>query len=109
MLLIYIYNVINILLLPLYMVLIFIRIIKAKDNWISFKQRLGFTFAQKFPGKLLWIHAASVGESMVAITLIRALSASYPKYSFLVTTGTLSSAQILEKSLPQMLYINLLL
>ena len=101
MLLIYIYNVINILLLPLYMVLIFIRILKAKDNWISFKQRLGFTCAQRLPGKLLWIHAASVGESMVAITLIRALSVSYPKYNFLVTTGTLSSAQILEKSLPQ--------
>jgi len=83
------------------MVLIFIRIIKAKDNWISFKQRLGFTCAQRLPGKLLWIHAASVGESMVAITLIRALSVSYPKYNFLVTTGTLSSAQILEKSLPQ--------
>ena len=101
MLLIYIYNVINILLLPLYMVLIFIRILKAKDNWISFKQRLGFTCAQRLPGKLLWIHAASVGESMVAITLIRALSVSYLKYNFLVTTGTLSSAQILEKSLPQ--------
>lgn len=101
MILIYIYNVINILLLPLYMVLIFIRIIKAKDNWISFKQRLGFTCAQRLPGKLLWIHAASVGESMIAITLIRALSVSYPKYNFLVTTGTLSSAQILEKSLPQ--------
>jgi len=101
MLLIYLYNVINILLLPLYMILIFIRIIKAKDSWISFKQRLGFACAQRLPGKLLWIHAASVGESMVAITLIRALSALYPKYNFLVTTGTLSSAQILENSLPQ--------
>ncbi len=170
MLLIYLYNAINILLLPLYILLIFIRIIKAKDNWSSFKQRLGFAskqrlFREHIPfsslnqtldssevlleipfkegsgirllsklaneeqmhhsvlkvredlstgmttqlplvvefGKqsIVWIHAASVGESMVAITLIRALSVSYPKYNFLVTTGTLSSAQILEKSLPK--------
>jgi 3-deoxy-D-manno-octulosonic-acid transferase len=95
------YNAINLLLLPLYILLLFVRIIKAKDNWISFKQRLGFACKQRLAGKLLWIHAASVGESMVAITLIRALSTLYPKYNFLVTTGTLSSAQILEKSLPQ--------
>ena len=95
------YNAINLLLLPLYILLLFVRIIKAKDNWISFKQRLGFACKHRLAGKLLWIHAASVGESMVAITLIRALSALYPKYNFLVTTGTLSSAQILEKSLPQ--------
>ena len=94
------YNAINLLLLPLYILLLFVRIIKAKDNWISFKQRLGFAGKHRLAGKLLWIHAASVGESMVAITLIRALSALYPKYNFLVTTGTLSSAQILEKSLP---------
>ena len=95
------YNAINLLLLPLYILLLFVRIIKAKDNWISFKQRLGFACKHRLAGKLLWIHAASVGESMVAITLIRALSALYPKYNFLVTTGTLSSAQILEKFLPQ--------
>lgn len=100
MLLIYIYNVINIILLPLYILLIFARIIKVKDNWASFKQRLGFANAQRLPGKFLWLHAASVGESMVAITLIKALSALHPKHNFLVTTGTLSSAQILEKSLP---------
>jgi len=94
------YNAINLLLLPLYILLLFVRIIKAKDNWISFKQRLGFAGKHRLEGKLLWIHAASVGESMIAITLIRALSALYPKYNFLVTTGTLSSAQILEKSLP---------
>jgi len=95
------YNAINLLLLPLYILLLLVRIIKAKDTWTSFKQRLGFTCKHRLAGKLLWIHAASVGESMVAITLIRALSALYPKYNFLVTTGTLSSAQILEKSLPQ--------
>jgi len=47
------------------------------------------------------MHAASVGESMVAITLTNALSAIYPKANFLITTGTLSSAKILEKSLPK--------
>ena len=44
--------------------------------------------------------AASVGESMVAITLTNAINNIYPNVHFLITTGTLSSAKILEESLP---------
>jgi 3-deoxy-D-manno-octulosonic-acid transferase len=101
MVLIYLYNIINLLLLPIYILLIFIRIARGKDTLLSFKQRLGFACQIRPSGKILWIHAASVGESMIAVTLIRALSLLHPKYNFLVTTGTLSSAQMLEKNLPK--------
>lgn len=64
------------------------------------KERLGF-FTKKRPQcPLIWLHAASVGESMIAITLVNAISNKHPGYQFLVTTATLSSANILDKSLP---------
>lgn len=100
MFLVYIYNLLNIVLFPLYILLFFIRIFKKKDNWNSLKERLGFFTKKRPDGTLIWLHAASVGESMIAITLVNAISAKYPGYKFLVTTATLSSANILDKSLP---------
>ncbi|MDP5110718.1 MAG: 3-deoxy-D-manno-octulosonic acid transferase [Rickettsiaceae bacterium] len=63
-------------------------------------QRLGVIEVKRPKGKLIWMHAASVGESMVAVTLTNALNSLYPDINFLITTGTLSSAKILETSLP---------
>lgn len=98
--LIHIYNILNIILLPLYLIIGLIRVIKKKDNIYSLSQKFGFNKPIRPPGKLIWIHAASVGESMIAITLFNALSQHKSNYHFLITTGTLSSAQILAKSLP---------
>lgn len=98
---IFLYNIANLILYPIYCLILFIRILKNKDNAQSAIQRLGVIEAKKPKGKLIWIHAASVGESMVAITLTKALKNLYPKINFLITTGTLSSAKILEKSLPK--------
>ncbi len=95
-----IYNIINILILPLYFLLLFIRILKKKDTINSALQRIGFITYPKRYDNLIWLHAASVGESIAAITLINALSKKYPNYYFLITTGTLSSANILKKTLP---------
>lgn len=100
MFLVYIYNLLNIVLFPLYILLFFIRIFKKKDNWNSLKERLGFFTKKRPQDPLIWLHAASVGESMIAITLVNAISNKYPGYQFLVTTATLSSANILDKSLP---------
>lgn len=97
---IYLYNIINIIMSPLYLLLLIIRIIKKKDNINSVLQKIGFITHHKPAGDLIWLHAASIGESVAATTLISALSKKYPNYHFLITTGTLSSAHILKKTLP---------
>ncbi|AEK74161.1 3-deoxy-D-manno-octulosonic acid transferase [Rickettsia conorii subsp. heilongjiangensis] len=51
--------------------------------------------------RLIWLHAASVGESMVALTLIHNISKRYPDVRFLVTSWTNSSAKILTAKLPK--------
>ncbi|RTK92417.1 MAG: 3-deoxy-D-manno-octulosonic acid transferase [Rickettsiales bacterium] len=97
---IYLYNIINIIISPLYLLLLIIRIIKKKDNITSALQRIGFITRTKPDGNLIWLHAASIGESIAAMTLINALTEKYPNHHFLITTGTLSSAHILKKTLP---------
>ncbi|OGO90730.1 MAG: 3-deoxy-D-manno-octulosonic acid transferase [Coxiella sp. RIFCSPHIGHO2_12_FULL_44_14] len=47
----------------------------------------------------IWIHAVSVGETMAAIPLIRALQQQYPHYALVVTTTTPTAAQQVSQQL----------
>ena len=49
---------------------------------------------------LIWLHAASVGEAQSSLILIHRLLESYPEISILVTTGTVTSAKVMEQKLP---------
>lgn len=51
-------------------------------------------------GALVWLHAASVGESGVALQLIDALGARDPQLSFLLSTGTRTSADLVARRIP---------
>ncbi|NQV79671.1 MAG: 3-deoxy-D-manno-octulosonic acid transferase [Alphaproteobacteria bacterium] len=67
-------------------------------------ERFGHTSAARPDGPLLWIHAASVGESLAALPLIESIHALHEEIHFLLTTGTVTSANLLKTQLPP--YVN---
>ncbi len=97
---IFAYNILNTMLLPAYILVFVFRIFKGKDNISSVMKRFCFIKEKRPGGKIIWIHAASVGESMVALTLIDELKKKHKNSNFLVTTGTRSSSKILYNNLP---------
>jgi len=71
-----------------------------KEHPLRFNERLGLYKHPRPFGKLFWMHGASVGESISMLPLIDKLLRENKDLSILVTTGTITSAEIMEKRLP---------
>jgi 3-deoxy-D-manno-octulosonic-acid transferase len=82
-------------LLPLYLRR---RIAKGKEIAERLPERQGHGAARP-PGRLVWCHAASNGETLSLLPLLEALAKQDAALSFLVTTGTVTSARLLEQRL----------
>ncbi|MBR2273309.1 MAG: 3-deoxy-D-manno-octulosonic acid transferase [Alphaproteobacteria bacterium] len=76
------------------------RLKRGKEHPTRFNERLGIYTHPRPEGKLFWFHGASVGEAISMLPLIHKLLAQNPNLSILVTTGTLTSAEIMAKRLP---------
>jgi 3-deoxy-D-manno-octulosonic-acid transferase len=63
-------------------------------------ERLGIASCPRPAGRLIWFHAASVGESLSVLVLIQRLLDRHPGLSVLVTTGTVTSAELMARRLP---------
>ena len=90
------YNITWIFLLPVMVMLLVIRIILGKEDIMRIKERFGIASAVRSTKGIIWIHAASVGESRIALTLTKNLHKIYPKHRVLITTGTVTSAGIIR-------------
>lgn len=76
------------------------RLQRGKEHPERFAERLGRAGRPRPPGLLAWLHGASVGEALSALPLILALRRRRPELSVLLTTGTVTSASVLESRLP---------
>ncbi|MBN9247486.1 MAG: DUF374 domain-containing protein [Hyphomicrobium sp.] len=63
-------------------------------------ERLGFAGQPRPEGQVVWIHAASVGETNAILPLIDSLLDANPHIHVLLTTGTKTSAEIAGRRLP---------
>ncbi len=73
---------------------------RGKEDPARLSERMGTPARLRPDGPLIWLHAASVGEAQSALILIDALLEAYPGLNILVTTGTVTSAELMEKRLP---------
>ena len=64
------------------------------------KEKLGNPSQDRPQGQLIWFHAASVGESLSVLSLITQMGALLPKAEFLITSGTATSATLVEQRMP---------
>lgn len=77
------------------------RIENGKEDPKRFSERLGKTDKVRPEGKLIWMHGASVGESLSMLPLIHRLLEIYPNLNIMVTSGTITSAELMNKRLPE--------
>ncbi len=64
-------------------------------------EKLGHGTQKRKPdGQLVWFHAASVGESLSVLALIRQMGQRLSTAQFLITSGTATSAKLLQSRLP---------
>lgn len=77
------------------------RAARGKEDPARLRERLGHASLPRPEGPLVWLHAASIGESLSILPLIQRLRAERPDIAVLVTSGTVTSAHLLAQRLPQ--------
>lgn len=76
------------------------RLRRGKEDAGRWREKLGFTTAERPPGRLIWLHAVGLGEVLALRGLIARLALSEPDLHFLVTSGTRASAKVFARNLP---------
>jgi 3-deoxy-D-manno-octulosonic-acid transferase len=89
------------LLRPAVPVLLNLREKQGKEDKARRGERLGFAGRRRPEGKLIWIHAASVGETNSVLPLIDEILSADTNTYVLLTTGTTTSAGLAGQRLPE--------
>ena len=73
---------------------------RGKEDEARFGERLGRPSLPRPDGRLVWMHGASVGESLSLLPLVARLREALPDVHVLITSGTVTSAHLLRERLP---------
>jgi len=97
---IYIYKYLTLILSPFIDLYFGIRRKKGKEDAKRFPERLGKPSLPRPTKPVIWVHCASVGEVFSVIPLVKKIKDNYENIAVLITTGTVSSANLLKNKLP---------
>lgn len=73
---------------------------RGKEDPQRLAERLGHASRTRPEGPLVWLHGASVGESLSLLPLIERLRAERPALQVLLTSGTVASAELIGRRAP---------
>ena len=73
---------------------------RGKEDGARLGERFGVASASRPPAPLVWVHAASVGESSSVLALIERILSDRPAIEILMTTGTVAAARLVQSRLP---------
>jgi len=96
------YRILTTFIYPLLVIFVYCRKIYKKEDPIRYKEKIlatHFNVNRKKDTKLIWFHAASIGEFKSIIPIIEKLNINKDKLEFLITTTTLSASNLAEKEL----------
>ncbi|MBC6444015.1 MAG: 3-deoxy-D-manno-octulosonic acid transferase [Alphaproteobacteria bacterium GM202ARS2] len=77
-----------------------LRLWRGKEEKKRLPERVGRAYQKRPKGKLLWIHAASVGEYLSTLPLLKSLTEQTQAPHILLTTGTVTSARLAQQRNP---------
>lgn len=93
------YQLLQIILIPLFLIYALMRKMKKKPIFGSIKERFGFIPKSKNGDNIIWIHAVSVGEILSIQNLVDQIKSNIPTSKVYITTGTTTGKNTAEKNL----------
>ncbi|MCC6709695.1 MAG: lipid IV(A) 3-deoxy-D-manno-octulosonic acid transferase [Gammaproteobacteria bacterium] len=93
------YTALFALLVPALLARLYLRSRHAGTTALRWRERLGYYREPAKGGAPIWIHAVSVGETMAAVPLVRALQEQFEDRSILLTTTTATGADTVARML----------
>lgn len=96
------YRILTTFFYPIFVLIIFYRKLIKKEDQIRYKEKIffkNFNIKRRKDSRLIWFHAASIGELRSILPIIKILNQTQNSLEFLITTTTLSSANLAKDEL----------
>jgi 3-deoxy-D-manno-octulosonic-acid transferase len=77
------------------------RLRRSKEDPARLHERFGQPSQSRPKGSIVWLHGASVGESISLLPLLYRIQTQFPHVTPLVTTGTVTGATVMARLLPK--------
>lgn len=105
LLFLFLFNICSLFFLPIFLVYLLWRVAKNKEELHRLGERFGFSRSQfKYRDRpTIWLHASSIGESIALFNIIQKLL-NDSNYNILVTTGTVTSANLVQDYFSRQIY-----